>query len=303
MRALRRPIAVVFVLAVALASCTDEDARAPDRVETPTVDDGAEDVGGEVHDLPFGLQPVDGLTGIGRPAVSPSVDPAEAGTVQLTAAFRIDADDPEEAFEAFVAQLAQSDELGFGILSVGRADGGRADPWLIAGAGDGRDSLDLQVWTTAAQPVLLVTVIRRPGDGAVTSAVGTVDAGDPPGSPLGWDGRTAGDGLIGEQDASLHLPDGTRALMPTIPVVCGTGGSFSVLAADDGRAAVDALLAEGMASSTYGQTDGPDERVVDGVTVITADFVIMAGGWSFDVVSVRGPADEAATLYVTSCAD
>jgi hypothetical protein len=58
-----------------------------------------------------------------------------------------------------------------------------------------------------------------------------------------------------------------------------------------------------MASSAYGQTDGPDERVVDGVTVITAHFVIMAGGWSFDVVSVRAPEDDAATLYVTSCAD
>ena len=302
MRALRWSLGVALVLAAGLASCADDEGGSDDRVDTRS---GAEDVGGDAYELPFGLQQVDGLTALGRPAVSPSADPTAAGSVTLTAAFRVDADDPAEAFDAFVGQLAQSDELRLGELSVRRSDGGRSDPWLSAEGVDGRDHLDLQLWTTEDRPVLLVTVIRRTGDdeGAVTSAAAPVDAGDPPDSSLTWDERTGGDALFDEQGTAIHLPEGTRALAPTVPVFCGTGGSFSVLAADDGRAAVDALVAEAEASSTDEETDGPDERDADGLTVITADFVIPAGGWGFDVVSVRGPDDEAATLYVSSCAD
>ena len=310
MSALRWPFGVLLVLAVGLASCTDDDARSTDRVDTgsgagsDTTTTDAGDVGGGSYELPFGLRAVDGLTAIGRPAVSPSVDPTAPGSVELTAAFRVDADDPAGAFDAFVGQLGQSDELRFGDVSVDSSDGDRTDPWLSAG-GEGRDYLDLQLWTTEDRPILLVTVIQRPGDGdaEATTAGGPVDAGDPPASSLAWDERADGDVLFDEQGTDIHVPVGGRALAPTVPVFCGTGGSFSVLSADDGRAAVDALVAEAQASSSDGQTDGPDERDAGGVKVVTADFYIPAGGWSFDVVSVQGPDDGSATLYVSSCAD
>jgi hypothetical protein len=148
-----------------------------------------------------------------------------------------------------------------------------------------------------------VTVLQREGEGEATTAAGGADAGDPPVSSLAWEERTDGDPLFEEQGTVIHVPEGSRVLTPTVPVFCGTGGSFSVLSAEDGRAAVDALIAEAEASDDYGETDGPFERHDDGVTVVTASFYITAGGWDFDVVSVRGPDDESATLYVSSCAD
>lgn len=43
----------------------------------------------------------------------------------------------------------------------------------------------------------------------------------------------------------MHVPDGTRELIPGLPVARGEGGSYSVLAAGDAGDAVRALLDEG----------------------------------------------------------
>ena len=52
-----------------------------------------------------------------------------------------------------------------------------------------------------------------------------------------------------------------------------------------------------------GAVTGPEVMERDGARIVTASFVITAGGWGFDVVAVRAPGDPYATLYVTSSAD
>lgn len=91
--------------------------------------------------------------------------------------------------------------------------------------------------------------------------------------------------------------------MPTIPTFGGTGGSTSVLAAEDGEAAVQAMLDEAMAISDHGEVTGPAVAEVEGTRVVYASFVITAGGWEFDVVTARGLDDTYATVYVVSGAD
>lgn len=91
--------------------------------------------------------------------------------------------------------------------------------------------------------------------------------------------------------------------MPTLPTFGGTGGSTSVIAAEDADAAVQALLDEAQTVGQDGEVTGPEVTERDGARIISASFVICCGGWDFDVVAVRGPSDPYATLYVTSAAD
>jgi len=76
-----------------------------------------------------------------------------------------------------------------------------------------------------------------------------------------------------------------------------------VLAADDGRAAVEALVRDAVASDANGRATSPTSSTVEGVKVTRASFVIDAGGWSFDAVAVEADGDPWATVYVTSAAD
>lgn len=126
----------------------------------------------------------------------------------------------------------------------------------------------------------------------------------PPEKSLPADAREEDDVLFAEQGDSMHLPSGARTLSPTLPISAGTGGSFTVIAADDGPGAVRALLdeAEGHAGNPEA-VDGPTASEVDGITLVRGYFNIDAGGWGFEVVSVQGPEDETATLYVRSWAD
>jgi hypothetical protein len=77
----------------------------------------------------------------------------------------------------------------------------------------------------------------------------------------------------------------------------------SVIAAEDADAAVQALLVEAQAVGEDGAVTGPEVTERDGARIVTASFVITAGGWEFDVVAVQAPGDPYATLYVTSSAD
>lgn len=250
---------------------------------------------GRSYDLPYGITAPEGSVAVGRPAHYDTEDGS-----RLIAAYRIVADDPAAVMQAWIDQFERS-ELRLGEVSAGRGGGGPHDPWLWAGGDDG-DHLDVQLWSTEGDPVLLVEVSQR--DGSATETVGgaAVDAGDEPDSSLAWEERTGGDTLFSEQGDTIHLPDGATAEMPTVPIFAGTGGSFSVFSAPDAEAAVKALLDEAGERSSYGEVSGPHRRD-DGPAVVTGDFVIMAGGWSFDVVAIQAADDDLATVYVTSAAD
>lgn len=271
-------------------------------------DDARPDValaGGPV-DLPFGLEHVEGTEPIGRPAVYERVAVIQNGEpvtgLTLRAAYRVTADDPPAVVRAWADQL---DGLALERVWVsGEADYPHS-PWMQVGA-DGSDWASVDLWATGDGPILLVSATRF-GEDPPSAAQVDDDAGSPPApdpADIGPSGRTAGDDLFTEQGATLHLPKDTTALMATVPTMGGTGGSTSVLAADDARVALQALLDEAMAASHSGKTDGVETVPAEGdVEVLTADFVIPAGGWGFDVAAVQGPGDEAATLYVTSYAD
>ncbi len=92
--------------------------------------------------------------------------------------------------------------------------------------------------------------------------------------------------------------------MATLPISGGTGGSYSVFAAEDGPAAVQALLDEAVATRQHGDVEEPKTlESSEGLEVVTGSFNISAGGWGFNVTSVRGPDDRVATVYVRSSAD
>ncbi len=61
-----------------------------------------------------------------------------------------------------------------------------------------------------------------------------------------------------------------------------------MLAADDGRAAVEALVRDAVASDANGRATSPTSSTVEGVKVTRASFVIDAGGWDDDVPVVNG---------------
>jgi hypothetical protein len=257
--------------------------------------------------LPFGLAQVEGTEPIGRPAVYDHALYEQEGVPvegrSVLAAYRITAEDAPAVLRAWVDRL---DGLAVGEVSIYAPGGPGA--WLSAMASGGGDSdwADLQLWATEDGPILFVDIDRVGTEGPAAPAVRD-EAGNPPApepADAGRSDRVAGDVLFTEQGDAIHLPAGTRALMPTIPIPQGTGGSASVLAADDGEAAVRALIDEARSLGPPGAyLEGPELTDTDGVTVVRAGFTITAGGWGFDIVSVEAPDDETATVYVTSSAD
>jgi hypothetical protein len=259
--------------------------------------------------LPFSLQQVAGTTPVGRPAVYDGVTLAFKGRPvvmkQLRVAYRVTSDEPEAVFRQWLAQLAAL-RLG----KIGLEVGGGPGRWLKASAyGPYQPDqpptgwAELALWRAEDAPYLLLTVARRadatPGAAAVPPSVPSSSA--PPAVPDTR--RQAGDVLFVEQRQEMHLPPGTRDLMPVHPTPSGTGGSTSVLAAADARAATKALLDEARALSSAGEVRGPTTTTQDGVRVVEASFDIAAGGWGFHVVSAQGADDDVATLWVTSSAD
>lgn len=262
--------------------------------------------------MPFGLSQLEGTEAIGRPAVyehdaySHNGVPVRARS--LMAAFRVTGDDPTAVLRDWVAQLDDGLALDEGSVD---ASGGPEDPWIDASlrgedrnGGPGRDTAGLELWVTGGYPILLVEVDRISDDPPRSPTVED-EAGTPPAPESVVDDteRAEGDVLFTEQGNSIHLPPGTRALMPTIPTFGGTGGSTSVLAADDGVAAVRALIEKATTADDNGDVAGPEVTTTEGAEIVTATFNISAGGWGFDVVSIHAPGDPHATLYVTSYAD
>jgi hypothetical protein len=261
--------------------------------------------------LPFELEQVAGTVPVGRPAVWEDVLYEYAGEpirgTTLVAAYRVTGESPVAVIRLWAAQL---DSLDLERVTI--RSGENSGAWVQAFGHSTLefqpdqsklDSADLQLWTTRSQPILLISITRASDDQRSPEVVD--DAGDPPepAPVVADDERGPGDELFTEKGHVMHLPPGTRTLMPTLPVTSGTGGSASVLAADDGPAAVQALLDEAV---RIGRHDGASEVIIDEideVEIAHARFVIPAGGWSFYAVSVRGPDDPHATLYVYSSAD
>ena len=207
---------------------------------------------------------------------------------------------------AFKTWAEQLDGLTLHKVNLeAREQGGAPNPWVRAGAVADEDLVDVQLWATGDGPILLVSIDRISDEPPRTPAVDDRMESPPAPEPadLGPTGRTDGDELFAEQGGRIHLPEGTTALTPTIPTRAGTGGSTSVVAAEDARAAIDAMLAEGLQRDPDGRVDEPEISELDGVEVITAGYWRDGGGWDFDIVAVRGPADPTATLYITSGSD
>jgi hypothetical protein len=291
-------------LLIGLVSCGDDSDQAalPSQAAVP------EGSAGESFPLPFGLVQLDGTAPIGRPAIYDR----DRGTFHdlpirvrsLRAAYRVSAADAVAVFRDWVRQL---DGLALNDVCVrGGAGTGAPKPWLQATNCDysGGDYADLQLWATTSEPILLVSLDRADDDPPSVPRVQD-DAGEipTPGSVVDESERTAGDQLFSEQGDVVHVPEGTRALMPTIPTFGGTGGSTSVLAAEDGEAAVRAMLDEAMVISNDGEVTGPVIAEVENTRVVQASFAITAGGWTFDIVTVQGLNDAYATVYVVSAAD
>lgn len=260
--------------------------------------------------MPFGLRQVDGTAAVGRPASYEDVLVQYRGEPvrgrRLQAVYLVTQDDAVGAFRAWLDQLSV---LPLDEVSVAAGDG-RLGQWLVAsGSTTYRQDepfgafAQLQLWATGAGPVLLVDVSVRDGADPARPTTSPLPPAPRPEREVPDARAEAGDVLFTEQGQSLHLPHGTRGLLPTLPTPGGTGGSASVLAADDGDAAVRALLEEAQERSDAGEVRGPTTTVEDGVRVVRAGFVIPAGGWGFQVVAVRGQDDAAATLIVTSGAD
>ncbi|HEX5947410.1 MAG TPA: hypothetical protein VFY82_14085 [Acidimicrobiales bacterium] len=310
----RVPLAVlgVVVASAGVVACGDDDG---DVAAT-----GAEPVLTTSIDVPFGLDQIAGIEPVGRPAVfdheygSNAAEPIMARSVR--AAYRVTADDPPAVVRDVLAGL---DGLSLDDGSIRGIDdpacrdcSGAPGLWIEASGRQDEDAglgdrVDVQLWVADDGPVLLVDATRivdsaAPPRTPTIEEEGAVDGSDSP-SPVEASGGSAGDVLFSEQGDAIHLPEGTRALLPTFPTWCGTGGSTSVIAAEDGAAAVQAMLDEARTRSEWGEIEGPDVTTTDGVEVTRADFVISAGGWEFNLLAVRGPDDPYATVYVTSCAD
>jgi hypothetical protein len=284
---------------LAVTGCTSDDRGRPEPVSTS-----------QVSELPFGLRQIEGTSAIGRPAVYDAALSEFRGVPvesrRLLAAYHVTDQDPEAVVRAWTDQLRA---LPFERIDV-RAGDARLGQWFVVTATSAFQPdeppgafAQLQLWATDGDPVLLVDVNVRPGPPPGSPPPASSPEVTRPTTEVDSDLVDEGDVLFIEQGQEIHLPPGTRGLMPALPTPAGTGGSTSVLSASDEDAAVRALLDDANASTDYEDVTGPDVSVLGGLRVVRASFVIPAGGWTFQVVAVRGPDDETATVYVTSAAD
>ena len=280
-------------------------------------------------ELPFDLEHVEGTTPIGRPmimdqAVLHEDVPIVSRSVEV--AYRVTAEDPVAVFRTWVEQLATRG-LALDTIDV-RFGVDPTEPWMTAqGSAEfvlgepAGDHASVQLWaTTGDEPILLVGASRRVEGADEPRPAAVVDrppfSDDPERSPgQGVEGYrgvvvdealpAVGDELFTEQGDTIHLPEGSRALVPVVPVMAGTGGARAILAAEDAEAVIQALLDEATALGERkgGSSSGISYEEHDGTQVLRGSFAIPAGGWGFGVTSVRAPSDPWATVYVSTYAD
>jgi hypothetical protein len=294
-------IALAALLLVVVGGCSD-GTDGDNASATTSTSSLAEPPLRTAFSLPFGLEQVDGMIPIGRPAVRSESRLEFAGEpvtgVSLDGAYWVTGDDPVGVFRRFVAQM---DRLPIGRIDVVPRQEGSADGWMSATASrayDGRAGIawaTVTLWSAAPDPILLVSA-HVGGDTPLAEVVVTDDGAEPESpSSLGTADRGAGDVLFEVQSIVVHLPPGSRALTPALPFE----GGVSVLSADDGLEAVTALIAEATSLSSGGVT-GPSTISYEGVDVTSGSFVQGAGGWEMRTVAVRAPGDAYATVYVWS---
>lgn len=303
-RVLRRNLVVVLGLLIVTgaSACGDRATK------------GASSAGelGDEFALPFGLIQVAGTRPIGRPAVFDDVGsdyegpPTTVGS--LEAAYEVVGDDPVAVFRSWVDQLKILHVGEVTVQAAGEEGLPYRGPWLQASGyspGFDGDDVDLQLWTTGREPVLLVQVTRYSDDGPETVVTETSLSTDRPKPVVDLRERTTGDVLFEEQGQEILVPDGSRPLMGTIPNLQGQGGaSYSLLAAEDGAATVQSLLEQAILEQNaqvigYDVT-GPDTSSADGVEITRGSFRMWEEGYYFHVVAVQAAGDPWATVYVTS---
>lgn len=310
-------LSVVGLVCAAGAVACGTDTGGGGRAGNPEATTPRSSALAESFELPFGLTQPPGTVAIGRPAVFEH-DLYEFRGVpvrarSMRAAYRVTDADPVGVVRTWADQL---DGLALDQVSVrAAAESGSGpierQPWIqVEGtteytSGRAGDYVDLELWVTGGDPILLVS-IDRVGDlpsGGPMLVLDDAGHPPPPRSVVADRDRIAGDELFEEQGDVMHLPAGTWSLMPTLPTRSGTGGSTSVIAAEEADAAVRALLEEAKSLNSFGDVTEPVVTETNGTRVVEAGFVITAGGWSFEVVAVRAPLDPYATVYVTSGAD
>jgi hypothetical protein len=295
MRIVQRLPIVLALLLGSLAACGSDEGAQPEFEAS--------------YPLPFALEQVEGTRPLGRPVVHERVLLVYAGTpingTELDAAYRVTGD-VAEVLHGWLEQIA-----AFGTIPTINA--------FVAGTGDGRSAgaegrsyapgsgeyLKLRISVTQDGPLLVVHYQRphdQPLDDGLSTEVKEVSEASP-GRVIGHEARRSGDPLFEEQGATIHLPPGTRAITPSSAIEVGTGGSATFLVADDPLAAIRAMIDEAVDSSDERYRVEPVETTEGDLRVITAEFVIPAGGWGFDVVAVQGPGDPVATMFVRSSAD
>ena len=267
------------------------------------------DDGDAAAPLPFGLEHVEGTSIVGHPAVFDQepyrFDGDEVQISTLWVVYRVTAENPGEVFLAWVEQL---DELAIAEMSV-QAGNTASEAWLRAESvnplnpGDvPPDVAFLRLYATEDDPLLVVEIDRTEGAADPGELRITGDRGRLPAPPTlrGDAERSAGELLLEEKGDELELPEGTSTDIPTLPNTFGSAGAFAVLHADDGDAAVAALLTQCEAFGDDAEIIGPEEEGDDEAEVITASCAV--NGWAFDVVAVPGDGDDESTVYVRSYA-
>lgn len=257
--------------------------------------------------MPFGLEQVEGTSVIGRPAVfeqeTYEFEDEEVTITSLWALYRVTAENPGDVFREWVEQL---DDLAIAEIAV-EAGTRASEPWLRAESinpftpeGTPPDVAALWLWATDDDPLLLVEIDHAEGADDPGSLRVTGDRGQLAAPPsVGADvEREAGDVLLEEQGDELLLPEGTKTDIPTLPRTTGRGGSFAVIHAEDGAAAVKALLDQCEELGEDSEETGPDAVTAGEFDVVSASCVVGGAGWGFDVVAVDG--EDEATLYVRS---
>lgn len=278
--------------------------------DTPT-DDGAP----TQYALPFGLEQVEGTTAVARPVVAEQPHgrtPDSAPAIGLRAAYRVTGS-PQDVMASWAEQFA---ELGLGdvtYLTPSMLESDGPDPWLELSTyslGSYGNYANAELWSTAAEPLVLIEIDRSPD---VVAA--PVDAPDLPALPdapapvpMPTTLASSGDAAFGPQGAEVHLPPGAEQVMPSVPSISGTDGEVVMLTTDDPLGTVRTMVQAAYdwneaQPAEPGSIEGPHQGEVDGSMTVAAEFSSGPGGWGFSVLASEGPDDELASVWVRTYAD
>lgn len=305
---------VIAVVAFAtLAACGSPEDGADDA----DVPDDQSAASASTFELALGLEQVEGTDAVAAPVVAEQTTLLYKGepvrSLSVRAAYWVTGD-PGPVLAGWAEQLG---DLGLGEVRFGQTEGQQQPqyPWAEVGAqhftmdGPGPGSARVQLWSTTADPLLLVSVDRHLGQDPVPGPVADVPtlAPEPAGIPA--DVVQPGGVLFTEQGTAIHLPDEARAVTPTVPTMAGTGGNTVVLVTEDPEATAAAMVQEGFdineAAPQHepGTILGPEVAELDGATTVTAGFNSGSGGWTMGAVASKDADAELGTVWVSTGAD